>query len=191
MGTISEFGSTFVGFGTLTVDPGAVWTLSGQFDGVAAVTVGKGADLSVSGDGLISGLIVGAGALQLSGMFAADGAAISVASLNLSPSSTLSGFGALRSGVTVGGTLLADAGILDLRGSSLANLISTTLAGGTFIAATGSTLQLPNNASVVTDAATIVIGGTNAVNQSYSTSTGQNLPLQDTLATIASGGAST
>ena len=92
--------------------------------------------------------------------------------------------------ITDAGTLqIGGGGKFDLSNGGLANLSGTTLAGGTYVVDAGSTLQLPNNATIVTLAADLTLNGTGSVVESLNKNTNTQVPLEQTLTTIGATGA--
>ncbi|HEX4262667.1 MAG TPA: hypothetical protein VHY76_16330 [Acetobacteraceae bacterium] len=87
----------------------------------------------------------------------------------------------------LGTITVANAGTLVMQPQTLANLAAGTLAGGTWQVGAGSTLVLPDNAAVATDAATITLGAGAAIDW-LSSATFQTIPLAATLGTIAAAG---
>ena len=80
-------------------------------------------------------------------------------------------------------------GDINLGASDLTNLSGGTLTGGIYEADPGSTLQLPNNAPIVTDAATIILNGAGSEIQSLNTTSNTEATLETTLTAISAGGA--
>jgi hypothetical protein len=72
--------------------------------------------------------------------------------------------------------------------TAFTNLKNSTLTGGTYEVDAGSAFQLLNNASVVTDAATIILSGVNSNITSLNSTTGQKTKIDATLVTISSTG---
>ena len=90
--------------------------------------------------------------------------------------------------VTNNGKLtVADGGKIDFSVGGLTNLSGTTLTGGNYVIDAGSTLQLPNNSTIVMLDADLTLSGVGSVVESLNT--GVRVPLEQTLTTIASGGA--
>ena len=85
------------------------------------------------------------------------------------------------------GIILVSAGTLSL--PVLTNLSSSVLTGGTFEATAGAVLQLANDVTIVTDAATIILSGAGSAMQSLNTTTSTQVALDSTLSTIATTGA--
>ena len=85
------------------------------------------------------------------------------------------------------GTVLVSTGTLSL--PVLTNLSGTTVTGGAFEATSGAVLQLANNATIVTDAANIILSGTGSAIQSLNTSTNTQVSIDTTLSTITATGA--
>jgi hypothetical protein len=88
------------------------------------------------------------------------------------------------------GTLLAtNGGTLNLvNGGKLANLPKTVLTGGTWQANAGSDILLKNNATVTTDAATIILSGAGSTIEALDTTTNTEITLDQTLNAIAATG---
>jgi hypothetical protein len=72
--------------------------------------------------------------------------------------------------------------------TAFTNLENSILTGGTYEVDAGSTFQLLNNATIVTDAATIILSGANAVIASLNTTTNAKITIDKTLVTIAASG---
>ncbi len=96
------------------------------------------------------------------------------------------GFGGLNNQ----GTLLAtNGGTIDLSDAGkIGNLPGGTLTGGTWEANAGSVIQLLDNASVSTDAATIILSGAGSAMQGLDTTSKAEVTLDQTLRTISSAG---
>jgi fibronectin-binding autotransporter adhesin len=122
-----------------------------------------------------------AGTLQLGGgKFAAK---------SLSNTGTTTGFGTITAPITNSGVLSAQTNkTLSLQGGGLTNVSGTTLTGGTYVVGAGATLQLQDNVSVVTLAATVDLAGAVAILQSLNTTTSTQFTLESSLTTIASTG---
>ena len=86
--------------------------------------------------------------------------------------------------VVVGGT----GSRIEILAASFTNLKSGTLTGGSFEVDAGGALALPNNATISVDSAVVTLSGLGSVLQSLDTATNQQVALESTLATIASGG---
>ncbi len=72
--------------------------------------------------------------------------------------------------------------------TAFTNLKNSTLTGGSYEVDAGSTLQLLDNATIVTDAATIILSGTSSVITSLDTSSNEKIKIDQTLLTISSSG---
>ena len=94
----------------------------------------------------------------------------------------------INSPISNTGTLLAHAGILSVIGP-LTNVSGTTLTGGTYEADAGATLELPQNTSIVTDKAAIILNGTGSTIEAFNTNTGLEVAIDSTLTTVAATGA--
>ncbi|RBP18412.1 hypothetical protein DFR50_101360, partial [Roseiarcus fermentans] len=81
----------------------------------------------------------------------------------------------------------ASGGVITLTGG-LANLAGGTLTGGSYEADAGSTLQLPNNAPIVTDDAVVILSGAGSAIEDYNTATSSFSAIDQTLLTIGAGG---
>ncbi len=161
--------------------------------GAAAVTL-TNVDNTISGAGLI-----GSPTLTLINQKAGviDATGINALTLNTG-ANTIANAGLIETtgagGLTIAsatsntGTLLAHTGTLTVAGS-LTNLSGTALAGGTYQADAGATLELPQNTSIVTDRATIILNGPNSVIEAFNTTTSAEVTINSTLSTIASNGA--
>ena len=184
--------ATITGPGRLQLDNGAFAdtitqiTGSGTIAGVGSVVIDAGATLQLTGGGALPANISGAGMLDLLGAvpysFAGNalGTAV-VAVMGGALDITSTGFANAR-------TLVAEAGgAIDFTG--LTNLSGTRLAGGTYIVDAGSTMQLPNNATVATLAANLTLSGAGSIVESLDTSDSKEVALESTLTTIAAGGA--
>ncbi len=73
--------------------------------------------------------------------------------------------------------------------TAFTNLGNSTLTGGTYEVDAGSTFQLLDNGTIVTDAATIILSGTSSVIKSLNTTTNNKITIDQTLVTIAGSGA--
>ena len=179
-GALIDNGSVIAAGGTLT--------LAGGLSGTGVLGVNTGAVLDLAGPSALAETATGAGGLRIDAAIDFAGSSIKTATTQIDAGGALSGVGTVSSALSVVGTLNAVAGTLSLRGGVLTNLSKTTLSGGTFVVDTNSTLQLADNTTVATDAATIVLNGSASAIQSLDTKTKQELSLRATLATIASGG---
>ena len=94
----------------------------------------------------------------------------------------------INSPISNTGTLLAHTGTLTVSGA-LTNVSGTTLSGGTYEADAGATLELPQNTSIATDKATIILNGSGSVIEAFSTATSTEVAIDSTLTTVASSGA--
>jgi hypothetical protein len=72
--------------------------------------------------------------------------------------------------------------------TAFTNLKNSTLTGGIYEVDAGSAFQLINNATVTTDAATIILSGASSNITSLNTATGQKIKIDQTLVTISGGG---
>jgi hypothetical protein len=72
--------------------------------------------------------------------------------------------------------------------SGLTNLSGETLTGGTWSVGAGGALQLPNNATVVTDDATIILTGAGSAIQSLNTASSRQVTIESTLTAIGASG---
>jgi hypothetical protein len=73
--------------------------------------------------------------------------------------------------------------------TAFTNLQNSTLTGGSYEVDAGSTFQLLDNATIVTDAATIILSGVSSVITSLDTTTNKKITIDKTLGTIAGSGA--
>ena len=85
------------------------------------------------------------------------------------------------------GTVLVNTGTLSL--PVLTNVAGNTLTGGVFEAASGGVLELPNNVTIATDSATIILSGAGSAIQSLNTTTSTQVAIDSTLSSITAGGA--
>ena len=173
-----------IGIGDAGVMPGIAGISDGG--GNRKLTLGTQAVMSVAGSATISvGSIVNAGTVVLGGNLTFD-AQTSVANIG-----TLTGSGTIgTTAVALSNTGLIQAvagGTLILAGG-LANLPGTTLTSGSYEAQAGGTLDLSPTATLVTDAATMLLDGNNAAIQSFSAAKGSYQPIEATLKTIAATG---
>ena len=74
------------------------------------------------------------------------------------------------------GTVLVSTGTISL--PVLTNISGNTLTGGVFEAASGGVLELPNNLSIATDAATIILSGAGSAIQSLNTTTSTQVAIE-------------
>jgi hypothetical protein len=72
--------------------------------------------------------------------------------------------------------------------TAFTNLENSTLTSGSYQVDAGSTFQLLDNVSIVTDAATIILSGTKSVITSLDTATNKKIAIDKTLVTIAGAG---
>ena len=88
-----------------------------------------------------------------------------------------------------GSIVVSNGDILTMAGlTSFTNLNNSTLTGGSYEVDAGSTFQILDNASIVTDAATLILSGVSANITSLNTTTGQKTRIDQTLVTISSTG---
>jgi hypothetical protein len=85
--------------------------------------------------------------------------------------------------------IAAGGGKIDFSAGGLTNLSGTTLTGNIFVVDAGSTLQLPNNGTVMTLRANLTLSGAGSAVQSLDTATNSEVAIESTLTTIAVGGA--
>jgi hypothetical protein len=166
--------------GTLSVT-NAVNVVTGGAIDVTGGTLSAGS-LSLAADsfGLQgSGQVDVAGTISNAGLIAGNGNGLTISSAALSNA----------------GTLWASSGNLTVTvvGGGFSNLSGSTLIGGTYNAGDlGNTapnvLDLDVGGVIVTDAANIIIGGGGSI-QSFDSGSGEYVPLQSSLTTIAQGGA--
>ena len=168
-------------------DAGVVPGIAGISDGGAGLrlTLGSQAVMTVAGSATISaGTIVNAGKIVLGGPLTFD------ALSSVTNSGTLTGSGTIATtSVALSNTGLIQAvagGTLIL--GALANLPGTTLTSGSYEAQAGGTLDLSSAAMLVTDAATILLDGSNAAIQSFSATKNGYQSIEATLKTIAASG---
>ncbi len=181
------FAGALIDNGSVTAAGGTL-TLAGGLSGTGVLGVNTGAVLDLAGPNALAETATGAGGLRIDAAIDFAGSSIKTATTQIDAGGALSGVGTVASALSVAGTLGAVCGTLSLRGGVLTNLSHATLTGGAFVVDTNSTLQLADNTTVATDAATIVLNGSASAIQSLDTKTKQELSLRATLATIASGG---
>jgi hypothetical protein len=170
-------------------DGGADLSITGTLANSGAVQLGSGfVNLSAATTLTLGGLTNVSGA-----SFAVIGSSSHAATLILNGLATNSGiltigpFAVLD--MTSTGTLEAKGGSkIDISAGSLANLSGTTLTGGAYKADAGSIIQLPNNATVATLAASLTLNGIGSVVESLNTTTNKQVAIENTLTTIAAGG---
>jgi hypothetical protein len=187
---IGAAGATLTGGGTITLTDNA----NNYIQGVGGAVVLDNVDNTISGAGQF-----GNGQLALvngaKGVIDATG----TQAMNLNTSSaTITNAGLIEvggpGGMTISstlantGTLLAHGSKLTLVGA-LTNISGATLTGGTYEADGGATLELPQNVSIVTDKATVILNGAKSVLESYNTTTSAEVAIDTTLAAIAANGA--
>ncbi|HME19883.1 MAG TPA: hypothetical protein VKI44_00700, partial [Acetobacteraceae bacterium] len=181
--------------GTLYVDAfsgegGSSLTVDGTLANTGVAVTGPGnLNLSATSTVSLGGLINATGAT-----FLLRGSAGHAATLDLNGLASNSGTFSVGSfavlDVASTGTLVATGGSkVDISAGSLTNLSGTTLTGGAYEADAGSTIQLPNNATVATLAASLTLKGIGSVVESLNTTTNKQVAIENTLTTIAAGGA--
>jgi hypothetical protein len=149
--------------------------------------IGSGGTLQVLGKRNYSTsniLTLSGGSLDLGGgTFTASGIAVI-------SKGGIKGFGVVKANETGNVSLDAVGGVLDFSAGTLGFLTSTTLTAGSALEAdVSSTLKLTANQTIVVDAASITLSGTNSVIESLNTATNQEIVIDSTLDDIAAGGA--
>ncbi len=171
----------------LALGAGVVVTATGN----ATVSLGGFTNLGLDVVGAtqqqwIGQTIVNAGVVTLAG-----GGLLLSGSVSSSNSGSISASG--NSGLNLSGAPLANTGLLQAAdgtlsvGAGLTNFFASTLSGGTYEADAGATLDLSRSASVVTDAAAIVLDGAGSVIASFNASSGTFQPIELSLRTITAG----
>ena len=147
---------------------GGTWTNSG------IATIGGQIDFGLTAADTASFVNQAGGVVNLTDDYASivpytsyDSATFSNAGLLEKTGNT--GVSAIDATLTNTGTMLVSSGTLSL--PVLTNLSGTTLTGGTFEATAGAVLELANNTTIATAAATIILSGTGSALQSLNTST--------------------
>ena len=179
--------ATTLALGGLTNAAGASFTLDGSASHAATLTVtGPAANSGTIdiGNFSILGVTGGKAFTQTAGTTTVHGAliaatiAIDGGTLAIdTPSFT-----------NTGSLIAADGGKIDFGAGGLTNLSGTTLTGGIYVVDGGSTLQLPDNATVATLAANLTLSGAGSLVQSLDTKTKTEVAIESTLTTIAAGG---
>ncbi len=75
-----------------------------------------------------------------------------------------------------------------LQPTNFTNLSASTLTGGSYEVDAGSILELNNNATIVTDNATIILSGVGSAIQGFNTTTSKEVAIDSTLTTIGAAG---
>ena len=153
-GLMSGLGTQFIDFAHVTIDAGAVWTLTGQNTLAAGTTLTNAGDLTILG-----GTLADAGTLINDGLIIDDPSTITVASLTgtgqmlISDASTLIVTGTVTAGETI-----------DFAGTGLLSIVPTKFAGQIDGLGAGGRIEL----SGITDAtsAGVINGNTLAIQQS-------------------------
>jgi hypothetical protein len=143
------------------------------------VTLGRldnasGASVELFGSASHAAALTVAGPAGNSGAIDIDGGVLTIDTINFTNTGILAA---------------ADGGKIDFSAGGLTNLSGTTLTGGIYVVDAGSTLQLPDDATIVTLAANLTLSGAGSVVQSLDTSTRAPVAIESTLTTIAAGGA--
>jgi len=90
---------------------------------------------------------------------------------------------------TDNGTITVSNGdTLNLQPAKFTNLAGTTLTGGSYEAAAGSSIVLSNNDRIVTDNATIILSGAGSAIEALNSSTSKQVTIDSTLTTIGTAG---
>ena len=139
---------------------GSSLTITGTLNNTGGVQVGPNNQTLGAADTITLGGLTNASKAS----FFVYGSASHQATLILNGLATNSGIFVIGSfavlDVASTGTLVATGGSkIDISAGSLTNLSGTTLTGGAYEADAGSTIQLPNNATVVTLAASLTLNG--------------------------------
>ncbi len=165
---------------------GGTWTNSG------IATIGGQIDFGLTAADTASFVNQAGGVVNLTDDYASivpytsyDSATFSNAGLLEKTGNT--GVSAIDATLTNTGTMLVSSGTLSL--PVLTNLSGTTLTGGTFEATAGAVLELANNTTIATAAATIILSGTGSALQSLNTSTNTQVGVDSTLYDITTTGA--
>jgi hypothetical protein len=148
-GTLDNTGSVQIGPNNATLSAATTVTLGGLDNA-------SGASFQVYGSASHAATLTVAGLAGNSGAIDIDGGVLTVDTTKFTNMGILSA---------------ADAGRLDFSAGGLTNLSGTTLAGGTYVVDAGSTLQLPDNTTIVTLAANLTLSGVGSVVQSLDTVT--------------------
>jgi hypothetical protein len=169
---ITEYSSTIGSYVALEAELAAIGT-----GGTLEVLGGRGFSTAKS-------LALSGGVLDLGGgTFAAAG-------LVSNGKGVVEGFGVVKANETGKVSLHAVGGALDFSADTLAFLAGTTLAAGNALEADlASTLKLANNLAIAVDAGSITLSGTNSVIESLNTGTASEITLDNSLGSVAVGGA--
>ncbi len=207
-GTLTTTGSTSVadnGAGSFAVGPsgfgGITWVNAGTVSDAGGVSFAynwtllnqAGATFNLtSDDARLSALNPGA-SVSNAGTLAKTGgtgtSTIAVAVTNSGLLEAASGTLSVQAPLSNSGELLATSGAwLDLSQAVLANLSGTTLTGGSYEADANSTIELATETTITTLDATVTLSGAGSTIQSLSLVTGQQVTLDNTLATIGLNG---
>jgi len=210
-GNLNGLGSQFTGFKTVTIEPGANWTLGGLANiAQATETLNVEGTLTVSGDfvafdtpkvythGLLqagAGAELSASTLTLAGGVLACStqgdfvvgtsiAGVSQGAITLDAGAKLSGFGTIASKLAGAGTLAVTGGSMLLQAAVTGSLVATVAASEHLDLAGGGTLG-----SGITGSGTLILEGTSP----YTLAAGKTLGLAGTTieAKVALGGEGT
>ncbi len=172
-GTLRGLGTSFVNFGTVTVDAGARWVLSGSN------TIGAGATLSTIGTLTDAGTLVDAGTIRGSGrLIVKSGGSEIVVSGGVASGTVLSGGSEIVSaGGRASGSIVASGGHESVHGTTSADTVNsgghqTISAGGM---ASGVTVKAGGSQTVLsggTTRGTVLSGGSEVVSSGGTASGG-------------------
>ena len=121
-GTLHGLGSQYLGFGTVTIDHGATWTIDSSIFALATTTVTGFTirdTLELSGGGTLAAAEASAGTLVLdgaAGFTLSNGATLREHTIIVDAGASLAATGALKAAISDQGTLTASAGTLTLAG---------------------------------------------------------------------------
>jgi hypothetical protein len=172
---VNASGGSFSMYGSASY--AATATISGPASNAGTLTIGNYSAFDVTGGAAFT-QTAGTTTVSANGAFSAatidiDGGAFVVDATNFTNSGTLAA---------------ADGGDINLGAGGLTNLSGGTLTGRSYEVDAGSTLQLPNNAPIVTDDADIILSGAGSTIEDYNTSTGAYDTIDATLLTIGASG---
>jgi fibronectin-binding autotransporter adhesin len=155
------------------------------------VTIDESGSAHITDSGYAGDGIVNQGAIKQSG----TSSQLTFYGNSLTNSGTITGAsseGALTiddATFTNSGTLaVSDGDTVTIEPTTFTNLSGTTLTGGAYTVGAGSILELPDNATIVTDDASITLSGAGSTIQSTNTTTGDQVSFDATLQTVGASG---
>jgi hypothetical protein len=169
--------------GANTLNGGGTLTLTGSLSGTGTISIAAGTTVNLANAGATgaTGLIV-----QDSGTLGLSGQTLTIGSLTTSATGVVFGYGTMTGTVTDSGLLDANGGTLYVAG--LTGISAGTWSGGGLEADASSVLRLANNATISSDAGSIVLDGPGSAIESYNTTASAYVFIDSTLSGVTTTG---